>query len=178
MAENVTIARPYADAAFSLAQAAKALGPWSEALDRMAAVVADSQMQQCISNPSVTPGDLKRIVLDVAGGKLTVDQENFVQVLAENNRLAVLPQIRDLFTVLKNGAEGTKEAIIQSAFPLDKATLAQLVADLEQRFGCKIQATVSIVTDLIGGVRIAVGDQVIDASVRGKLASMATALKN
>ncbi len=178
MAENVTIARPYADAAFTLAQSAGALGAWSLALDRMAAVAEDTQMQECISNPGVSPGDLKRIVLEVAGGSLTVDQENFVQVLAENERLAVLPQIRDLFAQLKNGAEGTKDAMIQSAFDLDKLALAQLVADLEQRFGCKIQATVSIEPDLIGGVRIAVGDQVIDASVRGKLASMATALKN
>jgi len=178
MAENVTIARPYADAAFGLAQAANALGAWSLALDRMAAVTADPQMQECIGNPGVTPGDLKRIILEVAGGNLTTEQENFVQVLAENERLAILPEIRDLFAQLKNGAEGTKEAFIQSAFALDKAALVQLVTDLERRFGCKIQATVSIEPDLIGGVRIAVGDQVIDASVRGKLASMATALKN
>ncbi|MDD5296016.1 MAG: F0F1 ATP synthase subunit delta [Rhodocyclaceae bacterium] len=178
MAENVTIARPYADAAFSLAQAANALGGWSQALDRMAAVAADPQMQECIGNPGVTPGELKSIVIEVVGGNLSIDQENFVQVLAENERLAVLPEIRDLFVQLKNGAEGTKAAIIQSAFALDGAALTQLVVDLEQRFGCKIQATVSIEPDLIGGVRIAVGDQVIDASVRGKLASMATALKN
>ena len=178
MAENVTIARPYADAAFKLAEAGNALGAWSDALDRLAAVAADGQMQECIANPGVSVASLKQLMLDVAGSGLSAEQQNFIQVLAENERLGVLPEIRDLFTSLKNGAEGTKEAIIQSAFELDGAARAQLVADLEQRFGCKIKATVVVEPDLIGGVRIAVGDQVIDDSVRGKLASMATALKN
>lgn len=178
MAENVTIARPYADAAFKLAQAGNALGAWSEALDRLAAVAADQQMQECIANPSVTAANLRQLMLDVAGSGLGAEQQNFVQVLAENERLGVLPEIAELFTQLKNGAEGTRDALIQSAFTLDPAALAQLVADLEQRFSCKIQATVVVEPDLIGGVRIAVGDQVIDASVRGKLASMATALQN
>lgn len=178
MAENVTIARPYAEAAFQLAKEANALGAWSQALDRMAAVVNDPQMLECIGNPGISSGVLKQLFLDVVGGNLTVDQQNFVGVLVENERLGVMPEIRDLFTQLKNKAEAAQDATIQSAFAIDNVALAQLVSDLEGKFQCKIRATVTIDPELIGGVRIAVGDQVIDASVRGKLASMAAAVQN
>ena len=177
MAENLTLARPYADAAFSLAKAGNALGPWSAALDRMAAVVTDPQMQGCIGNPRLSATQVFGFFTDVVG-KLTAEQKNFVQVLIDNDRLGVLPEIRELFVELKNGFEGVKDAAIESAFPIDNATLAQLTADLEARYRCKIKSTITINPDLIGGVRIAIGDQVIDASVRGKLAVMATALKN
>lgn len=177
MAENVTIARPYADAAFELARGAGALGPWSEALDRLAALAADSTMRACISDPKLTANQLVQLVLDVAG-TLSAEQQNFVRVLVDNERLQVLPEIRDLFVALKNEHEGVLEADIASAFPLDDATLTSLKADLEARFKAKLNVQVHIDPALIGGVRIAVGDEVIDASVRGKLANMAAALKN
>lgn len=177
MAENVTLARPYAEAAFQLARANSALGPWQQALDRMAAVAADAQMLECIANPRLLSSQVAQLFLDVAGS-LSAEQQNFVRLLVDNERLQVLPEIRELYVELKNGQEGVQEADIASAFPLDDATLKNLVAELETRFKCRIQATVSLAPELIGGVRIAVGDQVIDASVRGKLAAMATALKN
>ncbi|MBM3390531.1 MAG: F0F1 ATP synthase subunit delta [Betaproteobacteria bacterium] len=181
MAENITLARPYADAAFQLAkdatEATNALGPWQQALDRMAAVAADAQMVECIGNPRLLPAQVAQLFLDVVGS-VSAEQQNFVRLLVDNERLQVLPEIRDLYVELKNGQEGVQEADIASAFPLDDATLKNLVADLEARFKCRIQATVSLDPELIGGVRIAVGDQVIDASVRGKLASMATALQS
>ena len=177
MAENVTLARPYAEAAFQLARASSALGPWQQALDRMAAVAADAQMLECIANPRLLSSQVSQLFLDVAGS-LSAEQQNFVRLLVDNERLQVLPEIRELYVELKNGQEGVQEADIASAFPLDDATLKNLVAELETRFKCRIQATVSLDPELIGGVRIAVGDQVIDASVRGKLAAMATALKN
>lgn len=177
MAENVTIARPYADAAFALARGANALGPWSEALARLAALAADPTLRECINDPKLSTDKLLRLVFDVAGN-LTAEQQNFVRVLAENERLQVLPEIRDLFVAHKNEHEGVLEANITSAFPLDDAALTKLKADLEQRFKAKLNIQVSIDPALIGGVRIAVGDEVIDASVRGKLANMAAALKN
>ena len=177
MAENITLARPYADAAFQLARATNALGPWQQALYRMAAVAADAQMVECISNPRLLPAQVSQLFLDVAGS-VSAEQQNFVRLLVDNDRLQVLPEIRDLYVELKNGQEGVQEADIASAFPLDDATLKNLVAELEARFKCRIQATVSLDPELIGGVRIAVGDQVIDASVRGKLAAMATALQS
>jgi F-type H+-transporting ATPase subunit delta len=177
MAENITLARPYADAAFQLARATNALGPWQQALDRMAAVAADAQMVECIGNPRLLSAQVAQLFLDVVGS-VSAEQQNFVRLLVDNERLQVLPEIRDLYVELKNGQEGVQEANIASAFPLDDATLKNLVAELEARFKCKIQATVSLDPELIGGVRIAVGDQVIDASVRGKLAAMATALQS
>jgi len=177
MAENITLARPYADAAFQLARATNALGPWQQALDRMAAVAADAQMVECITNPRLLPAQVAQLFLDVVGS-VSAEQQNFVRLLVDNERLQVLPEIRDLYVELKNGQEGVQEADIASAFPLDDATLKNLVAELEARFKCRIQATVSLDPELIGGVRIAVGDQVIDASVRGKLAAMATALQS
>ena len=177
MAENITLARPYADAAFQLARTTGALGPWQQALDRMAAGAADEQMVECIDNPRLQSSQVAQLFLDVVG-TVSAEQQNFVRLLVDNERLQVLPEIRDLYVELKNGQEGVQEADIASAFPLDDATLKNLVAELETRFKCKIQATVSLDPELIGGVRIAVGDQVIDASVRGKLAAMATALQS
>jgi F-type H+-transporting ATPase subunit delta len=177
MAENVTIARPYADAAFKLARGADALASWLEVLGRLAIIVVDVDMQAYVSNPNVSADQLTGLLLDVAG-KLTDDQRNFVRVLVDNERLQVLPEIRNLFVVLKNEHEGVLEAQIASAFPLDDASLASITADLETRFKARINPIVTIDPELIGGVRIAIGDDVIDASARGKLASMAAALKN
>jgi F-type H+-transporting ATPase subunit delta len=189
MAENVTLARPYAEAAFQLARSENlpsALAAWSDVLSRLSAVAARPEMEECIGNPRLSPVQLAQLCLDVAtsdaksGARLglSVDQQNFVRVLADNDRLIVLPEISEIFNQLKHGHEGVKDAEITSAFTLDEATLKTLVADLERKFGCKVQATVKVDAELIGGVRIAVGDEVIDASVRGKLAAMATALKN
>jgi len=182
MAENVTLARPYAEAAYQLAKSANALAAWSDALERLAAIAARPEMEECIGNPRLSPEQLAQLCLDVVASKektgLSAEQQNFVRVLADNDRLIVMPEISALFNELKHDHEGVKDAEIASAFALDDATLKNLVADLERKFGCKIQATVKVDAELIGGVRIAVGDEVIDASVRGKLAAMATALKN
>lgn len=181
MAENVTLARPYAEAAYQLAKSENALAPWSDALARLSAVAVRPEMKECIGNPRFSPVQLTQLCLDVAASGmksgLSADQQNFVRVLADNDRLIVLPEIAEVFNELKHGHEGIKDAEISSAFPLDDTTLKTLVADLERKFGCKIQATVKVDAELIGGVRIAVGDDVIDASVRSKLAAMAIALK-
>lgn len=180
MAENVTIARPYAEAAFQLARdgGSNALATWAEALERMADIATHPDMQPCIDDPRLLPSQLTQLFLGVGGSTLNAEQQNFIRVLVDNDRLVVLPEIRDLFISYKNEHEGSKQALIDSAFPIEAATQQQLVADLERRFACKIEATVNINPELIGGVCITVGDQVIDASVRGKLAAMATALQN
>lgn len=177
MAENVTVARPYAEAAFELAKASGALAVWQGTLERMAAAATDARMVECITDPRVSPTALTELFLGVAGD-LSADQRNFTSVLIDNRRLGVLPEIGALFGELKNAEEGTREALVSSAFPLDDAQIKNLVADLERKFGCKVKATVELAPELIGGVRIALGDQVIDASVRGKLNAMAVSLKN
>lgn len=182
MAENLTLARPYAEAAFQLARGLDSLPSWAGALKHLAMVADSRDMENCIGSPNVTSGELADLCLDVVtkgyGSPLSSEQQNFVRVLADNERLGVLPEISHLFDQLKYGFEGTKEAAITSAFALDGAATRSLVADLERKFSCKIQATVMVDPELIGGVRIAIGDEVIDASVRGKLAAMTTALKN
>jgi F-type H+-transporting ATPase subunit delta len=178
MAENVTLARPYAEATYQLALASNALEEWAEVLESMVQVAAHPDMRVCIDNPRLPASDLTQMFLDAVGGSLTSDQKSFARLLVDNERLGVVSEICDLFQEQKHAHEGVKEAQITSAFPLEGLGLTRLVSDLEQRFKCKIQATVSVDPELIGGVRIAVGDQVIDASVRGKLAAMSVALQN
>jgi len=176
MAENRTLARPYAEAAFGLARDENQLGPWEQAIARLALIAQDPRIQDLVGNPRVGPEQLAQVFFDVAGG-LTDAQKNFVRTLIDNERVLVLPEIHELYLRLKHRHERVKQAHVTSAFPLDERTLNQLVAALEPRFKCKLEATVSVDPELIGGVRIAVGDEVIDASVRGKLEIMAAALK-
>jgi F-type H+-transporting ATPase subunit delta len=178
MAENVTLARPYAEAAFQLAKGASALPAWSQVLGRLSAMSGSAQLQDCASDPRLAPEKLATLFVGLAGDNIPAEQQNFVRVLVDNDRLHVLPEIASLFEELKNAHEGVSEAHVESAFPLDAAAVQSIVSDLEKKFSRKIQVTVSVVPELIGGVRIAIGDEVIDASVRGKLAAMATALKN
>ena len=178
MAENLTIARPYADAAFEQAKGSKSLASWLDALERLAAIVSDASMTEAIRDPKMSESQVYAVVTGVAGEGLSADQQNFVHILIENDRLQVLPEIRDLFVQKKNEHEGVLEADISSAFPIDDATLAKLKTDLEAHFKASLNVHVRLDPELIGGVRIAVGDDVIDTSVRGKLANMAAALKN
>jgi len=178
MAENVTLARPYAEAAFRVARDSGKLDAWQNALGKLAAASADAAVRSLLDDPKVDAKAIAALCVDVCGAATDAELKNFIQLLAENGRLAVAPEIAALFDESKNDVEGVKDAQITSAFPLQGQALDELRGDLERRFRCKIQATVSVDPELIGGVRIAVGDQVIDASVRGKLAQMATALKN
>lgn len=178
MAENVTIARPYAEAAFQLAKEAGTLDAWAGALGNMAAAAADPAVRQLLSDPTRTLVDRGLLFLATVPGDLTDEHRSFVRVLGQNNRLALLPEVFEQFIELKNDHERNAVAYISSAFPMDDATVARLLADIEPRFGCHLEARVRIDPELIGGVKVAVGDEVIDASVRGKLAAMATALQN
>lgn len=176
MAEVATIARPYAEAIFGLAHKAQALPAWSRLLATLAEVAAHSEVQACIGNPNLSAERLYGLFVSLSREELSAEAQNFLRVLIENDRLALLPQIRGTFEALKNEQEGVVDANITSAFPLDDAQLAGLVVDLEQRFKRRINAHVNVDRELIGGVRIAVGDEVIDGSVRGKLAAMASGL--
>ena len=175
MAENVTIARPYAEAIFALADAGGALGKWSQTLAVMAGVAADSGLRAAIANPNLTPNQVYGLFAG-ACGDLAAEAQNLARVLIENGRLALLPEIRGLYEELKNEREGVVQATITSAHPLDGGQLSALVAELERRFGRKISPRVEVDASLIGGARMQVGDEVIDGSVRGKLAAMAVAL--
>jgi F-type H+-transporting ATPase subunit delta len=177
VAEPSTIARPYAEAAFKLADAKGALAEWSAALGNLAGVAADARVRAAIADPNVPAAKVAGLFIAVLAGRLSGEAENFVRVLADNGRLEVLAEIREQFEALKNAREGVVEAEIASAFELDAAQLADLVARLEKKTGRKVKAKVSVDKALIGGVKIAIGDKVIDGSARAQLGALETALK-
>jgi F-type H+-transporting ATPase subunit delta len=177
MAESQTIARPYADAAFKLALEMNSLPAWSDAFRRLSAIMHASEAQALIGNPQLTASSIGGVIGDSAG-QLTREQRNFVQILAENERLDVLPEIASQFEEKRNRHEGVLDAKVTSAYPLTQQQIADIVATLQERYGCQVKATADVDNELIGGVSIRVGDEVIDASVRGKLAQLAATLKN
>ena len=177
MAETATIARPYAQAVFGLADKAGSSGKWLEILATMAQVAGNPDMQACIGNPNLGAKQLYDLFVALCKQDFPAEARNFVRVLIDNGRLGMLPEIHAQFAELKNEHDGVLEAEIRSAFPLENAQITALVADVSRRFKRRVQPRVTLDKDLIGGVHIKVGDEVIDGSVRGKLESMATALK-
>ena len=178
MAESVTIARPYAEAAFAFADAGGALAKWAQALETMAGIATHPDMRAAIGNPRLTEEQLYGLFAALCGDGLTAEMQNFVRVLIGNGRLTLAPEIRDIFQTLKNEREGVVDAVVESAFLLDAAQTAALTAELERRYRRKVKPQVTVNKELIGGVRVQVGDEVIDSSVRGQLAMMAGALRN
>jgi F-type H+-transporting ATPase subunit delta len=177
MAEPSTVARPYAEAAFRLADAAGALAKWSEILDALALVARDERVQRAVADPHLSDAQAAGIFISVLSGRLTGEAENFVRVLAENRRIELLPEIHAQFEALKNEREGVVEAEVQSAFELTEAQIADLVQRLEKKTGRKVRTKVTINKDLIAGVKVVLGDKVIDASARAQLGALETALK-
>jgi len=176
MAELATIARPYAEAVFRLAKQANALPAWSDALNLIAAVYQDPQMQAAMANPKVTVTDIERLLLTICGERIDGVARNLIQLLVHNRRLSALAEIHELFEQLRLEDEGKLDAKISSAFPMEDAQRSQVVDLLSSRFKRKINATVTVDPDLIGGIKVEVGDKVWDASVRGRLHTMAVTL--
>ena len=176
MAELATVARPYAEAIFRLAKQGNALPTWSDALNMIAAVYQEPQMQAAIANPKVTSADIERLLLAICGERIDGAARNLIQLLLHNRRLAVIFEIRDAFEQLKLEDEGKLDAKISSAFPMEDAQRSQVVKLLSSRFKRKINATVTVDPGLIGGIKVEVGDKVWDASVRGRLQTMAATL--
>ncbi len=177
MAEITTIARPYAEALARLAREANSWPTWSERLDLLTRVALDPQLATLAANPSVPSGRVVEVILAVCGDRLGQEGANFVRMLAENKRFAVLPEIARLFEEMKAEQEGTLEARIRTAFELTAAQMQALAQRLEARFERKVSAEQVVDPELIGGVVIQIGDEVLDASVRGRLQGLAATLK-
>ncbi len=178
MAEEITIARPYAEAVFKLAKEKNALSSWSDMLNALTETTSIEQIRTLVSDPGVPTNKLAEIIFEVCENKLDNEGRNLVTLLIENNRLDVLPQLSTLYEQLKAQYEEILEANIISAYAISDSQLEKLVSALEKKFKCKIKSKVNIDPELIGGVKIVIGDEVIDSSVRGKLESMSVALKS
>ena len=173
MAELATIARPYAEALFKTA--GKDLAGTAVWLDELAAIAANVQLQQYAGNPGVSSAQTFEVIAGVAKN-LPEPAKNFLRAIIDNGRIGVLPEIASQFRVLKNAQAGSSDAVVYSAFALDGAALADLAATLEKRFSRKLNLTVELQPELIGGIRVVVGDEVLDTSIKARLEQMKVAL--
>jgi F-type H+-transporting ATPase subunit delta len=174
MAEIATIARPYAEALFGASkQDPAATAVW---LDVLAAVAADKQLLHFASNPKVTDQQVFDVMTSVAKNPLPDQAKNFLRTVIENGRLSALPAVAEQYRSLLNARSGSSDAIVYSAFPIDAQALNGVSAALEKRFGRKLNLSVAHEPELIGGVRVVVGDEVLDTSVKARLEQMKVAL--
>jgi F-type H+-transporting ATPase subunit delta len=175
MAEIATVARPYAEALFRVAQSGD-MAAWSEVVSELTQLGANTDVQDFASNPNVTHAQLADTIAALVKSPLTGEAKNFIAMLIENRRMTLLPEIGAQFMVLKNAQEGAADAHIQSAFEMSQAQVAELMTSLEKKFGRKLNPSVVVDPALIGGVRVVVGDEVLDTSVRARLQQMHVAL--
>jgi F-type H+-transporting ATPase subunit delta len=176
MAEIATVARPYAEALFKSALESKSLAATADGIAFIAAAERDAQMRSALSNPKVSAKQKKELFAAVVGDRMGEEVRNLVGVLVDNRREVLIGSIAEQFEELKRENEKVVRARITSARPLDDAQRADIVAALEKRYGKKVEAELDVDPKLLGGARVQVGDQVINASVRDALAQMAAAL--
>jgi F-type H+-transporting ATPase subunit delta len=185
MADNNTVARPYAQAVFDLANESGALGAWSEALEAAAAVLEDGQVNDYLGNPAFN--DERRLefltgLFAKAGASMLAGSDtrgtNFLKLLLENRRIGVLPEIAAHFETLKANVENTLDVTVTSATPLSAEQQAEISTALKERLGREVRIETAIDENLIGGAVIQAGDIVIDGSLRARLEGLTTALVN
>ena len=179
MAEISTIARPYAEALFRVAtedRGTDALTKWSSLVANMSAVAADPDMRRVMSDPRVSGGQVYGVFMGAVSSEPSTFAQNFVRTLIDNDRLSVMPEIGAQFAKLVDAKQGSAEAQITSAFAMDEREVSDLVAALEKKFEIKLKPVVEVDSSLIGGVRVVVGDRVLDTSVRSRLDAMKAAL--
>jgi F-type H+-transporting ATPase subunit delta len=175
MAEIATIARPYAEALFRTGGGATLAAE----VQAMAAVASDADMRQFADNPKAVALQIFNVISDVLARKSVVlgsAAQNFLRTVIDNGRLSALPEIASQFQQLVNASSGVSDATVYSAFPIDDGQLSDVVASLEKRFARKLKAIVQVDPELIGGIRVVVGDEVLDTSVKARLEQMRVAL--
>jgi F-type H+-transporting ATPase subunit delta len=176
MAELSTIARPYAEALFAAARAdqsaAGALDDWLAVVEEIAAVAAHPDVAQAVRDPKLTNEQIYALLAGLVKSRMPVAVENFVKLVIDNDRIAALPEIARQFRRLKNEAEGAADCLIESAFPLSEQQVNELLWGLARKFGLKLKPAVKVDPGLIGGVRVTVGDHVLDTTVKTRLAQM------
>ncbi len=174
MAELATIARPYAEALFKASGSdLAAAAAW---VDSLGAIAEDAQLLQFAANPKVTVEQVFDLISSVVPTALPAQAQNFLRTVIDNGRLSALSEIAQQFRALKNAQSGSSDAVVYSAFPMDATALSDVAAMLEKRFGRKLNASVVLEPELIGGIRVVVGDEVLDTSVKARLEQMKVAL--
>lgn len=175
MSEAQTIARPYVQAAFEVAQSMNDLPGWSALLANLTDLLANPEAHAVVTSPRVKQGQLESLILEIAG-KLNKQQSNFVRVLIESGRLPVVAEIAEMFEALRAEAEKTVQVTVSSALELNDAQQQKITSALKNRFGLEIKLNCVVDKSLLGGVVIRMGDKVLDGSANTRLAELAYAL--
>lgn len=173
MQENLTIARPYAQAAFETALEAGAIVQWDEALQLLGAIVGDPAMRRVILDPGVSRQRLLDLLFDLGGQRFGGAIGNFVKVLVGARRLDIAPEIAQVFAERRAAQDNVANVEVVSAFPLDATQTERIGSAMRKRLGKDIRISQTIDQTLIGGARVKVGDMVYDASLRGGLSQLA-----
>jgi F-type H+-transporting ATPase subunit delta len=175
MSEANTIARPYAQAAFEVAQKQTDLKGWSAVLQTLSDLLANAEVKAVVCSPRVKQSELEALMLELAG-KLNKEQSNFVRVLAQSGRLEVVAEMAAMFEALRAEAEKSAQVTVSSAFALNDDQQQKIAAALKVRLGCDIKLSCNVDKALLGGIVIRMGDKVIDGSANTRLAELAYAL--
>lgn len=175
MAELATVARPYAEALFRVAKSGD-ISVWTPLVNELAEISTREDLVAYVANPRVTRAQVSGLLFSLIKSDMPVEAKNFVEVLVEKGRVPLMPEIGIQFEALKNADEGSANALVTSAFELSDAQLSDLMSTLGKKFGKNLLPEVQVDSSLIGGVRVVVGDEVLDTSVRAKLQNMRDAL--
>lgn len=178
MSELTTAARPYARAVFEMADAAGKLGEWSEVLGFMGAVANNEQVSELLATPKMAKQAGADAFIELCDNKLDDQAINLVRMLAENDRLPLLPQMSVIYETLKDEAEGSVEAIVTAAQELTQDEETSIADALKKRLGRNVKLKVSVDEALLGGAIIQAGDLVIDGSIQGRLRKMTSVMTN
>jgi len=178
MSSLTTLARPYAKAAFELAQSEQALAAWGDMLSLASEIVVEESMTAVLENPHVSDSQAVKIITETAGEAFNDRFRDFLSVLAANGRMLLLPQITSLYQRLREEAEKRMRVKVVSALPLDDDQAARMREALARRFDREIELESEIDADVIGGAVVYAGDQVIDGSLRGRVQKLSNSLLN
>lgn len=176
MAEAISVARPYALAAFDEARKLGDLKGWSDLLQTAADAVLHPEVRMLIASPRVLKSQMEDLMLAIAGSRASAAGKNFIRLLVESRRLILLPEIAAMFETMRAEAEKSVDVVVASAFELSEAQKQKIIAAMKNRMGREVRLSCEIDRELLGGIVIRAGDKVIDGSARSHLSGLASAL--
>ena len=176
MSDKTTAARPYACAVFETGQAEATQDTWTDVLAMLTSIVANADVKTVLAAPGLGAEAKGELLIDICGDNLKDSHRNFVRLLAENGRLGIMPEISELYEILRAEAESKVEAKVTSAYPLSNEQMQALTDALKKRLGCEVTLVAETDASIIGGLVIRAGDLVIDGSANARLGSLAQAL--